>query len=97
MPCLDGHFGKKEDLMRQWEYEIVTLRPKWSPVGLVASRSKKKNAASIIQQLNDQYLSRGWQVTGDICWERDCRFAVLKVGRPAPSLFDQLFEPRSAR
>ena len=87
-----------EVLMRQWEYEIVTLKPKWSPVDLVTRRSREQNTASIIHQLKDQYLAKGWQVADDdIFWERDRRFAVLKVGRPAPSLFDQLFEPDSVR
>jgi hypothetical protein len=86
-----------EAIMRQWEYEIVTLRPKWSPVGLLTRRSREQNTASIYHQLYDQYIAKGWQVADDIQWERDCRFAVLKVGRPAPSLFDQLFEPSSTR
>jgi hypothetical protein len=86
-----------EAIMRQWEYEIVTLRPKWSPVGLLTRRSREQNTASIYQQLYDQYIAKGWQVADDIQWERDCRFAVLKVGRPAPSSFDQLFEPSSTR
>jgi len=86
-----------EAIMRQWEYEIVTLRPKWSPVGLLTRRSREQNTASIYQQLYDQYIAKGWQVADDIQWERDCRFAVLKVGRPAPSFFDQLFEPSSTR
>ena len=86
-----------EDLMREWEYEIVTLKPKWSPVDLVTRRSRKQNTASIIQQLKDQYIANGWQVADDIFWQRDRRFAVLKVRRPAPSLIDQVFEPQSAR
>jgi len=86
-----------EALMRQWEYEIVTLKPKWSPADLLTRRSREQNTASIIHQLNDQYIAKGWQVTDDIQWERDRRFAVLKVGRPAPSFFDQVFEPRSTR
>ena len=81
--------------MRQWEYEIVTLKPKWSPPDLVTRRNEQQNAASIIQQLNDLYLAEGWQVTDDICWERDHRFAVLKIGRPIPSLLDEVFEPVS--
>lgn len=83
--------------MSRWEYEIVTLRPKWTPFDLVTKRNEQQNAASIFQQLNEQYISKGWQVTDDIYWERDRRFAVLKVGRPAPSIFDQLFEPVAAR
>jgi hypothetical protein len=86
-----------EALMRQWEYEIVTLKPKWSPANLLTRSSREQKTASIIQQLNEQYIAKGWQVTDDIQWERDRRFAVLKVGRPAPSLFDQVFEPRLTR
>ena len=86
-----------EDLMRQWEYEIVTLKPKWSPVAFVTRRTREQNTASIIQQVQDQYIANGWQVTDDIIWQREGRFAVLKVRRPAPSLFDQVFETRSTR
>jgi len=33
--------------------------------------------------------------TGRDYWQRERRFAVMKIGRPAPSLFEEIFEPRT--
>ena len=69
--------------MNNLKYDIVTLRPGWSVRDLFGRRSEATNRNRILNQLNGQYLARGWELSDDIMWGKDGEFAVVKLGRPS--------------
>ena len=71
--------------MAELQVDIVTLKPRWSLSDLFGSRGEQESKARILGQLYREYLSEGWELADDICWSKDSGFAVMKIGRPAPS------------
>ena len=69
--------------MNNQKYDIVTLKPGWSVKDLFGGRTEATNRDRILNQLNGQYLARGWQLSDDIMWGKDSEFAVVKLGRPS--------------
>jgi len=69
--------------MNSRKYDIITLKPSWSVADLFRGRSEARNRDRILNQLNDQYLFRGWDLSDDIMWGKDGEFAVVKLGRPS--------------
>lgn len=68
--------------MDQQQYDIVTLKPKWSVIDIFVDRSEAVNRDRILHQLTDTYLSKGWELMDDIIWGKDYQYAVMKIGRP---------------
>jgi hypothetical protein len=68
--------------MNKLNYDIVTLKPGWSVKDLFTGRTEAANRERILNQLNGQYLNQGWQLSDDIMWGKDSKFAVVKLGRP---------------
>lgn len=71
--------------MDQQQFDIVTLKPKWSVIDLFIERSEAANRDRILHQLTDKYLSKGWVLLDDIIWGKDYEYAVMKIGRPSPN------------
>ena len=69
--------------MGKAQYDIVTLKPRWSVRDLFVNRSELEYRDSILAQLNSQYLSQGWTLADDIKWAPRCKFAVIKLGPPS--------------
>ncbi|KPK09957.1 MAG: hypothetical protein AMJ56_09465 [Anaerolineae bacterium SG8_19] len=69
--------------MDQQQYDIVTLKPKWSVIDLFIEPSEAANKDRILHQLTDKYLSKGWVLMDDIIWGKDYEYAVMKIGRPS--------------
>ncbi|HSG17512.1 MAG TPA: hypothetical protein VLE70_14470 [Anaerolineae bacterium] len=65
--------------------DIITLKPRWSLSDLFGRRGQAKSRARILRQLDEMYLSEGWQLADDILWGKGDGFAVMKVGRPTVS------------
>lgn len=68
--------------MNEGEFEIVTLKPKWSPINLVSPEDEETKRKSILGQLNDRYIRKGWLFEGEIMWGKDCDFAVVRLKPP---------------
>lgn len=66
---------------QQEGYEIVTLKPGWSIKDLFLERNEEDNRNRILDQLNGEYLSKGWQLTDEIMWGKEFQFAVVKLER----------------
>ncbi len=71
--------------MREYDFEILTLKPRWSLSELIFERSADQKKNSIMYQLHEYYISRGWQLAADIGWGKGHRFAVVKLIRPTPN------------
>ncbi len=69
--------------MGQIQYDIVTLKPKWSIKDMFAERSGDANRERILDQLRGHYLENGWVLVDDIIWGKECSYAVMKLGRPS--------------
>ena len=69
-------------MIRETDFEILMLKPRWSLRGLVFDRSANDNKNSIMIQLDHEYFSRGWQLAADIGWGKQHKFAVVKLKRP---------------
>jgi hypothetical protein len=69
--------------MGEAQFNIVTLKPRWSVRDLFVDRSDLEYRDSILAQLNSQYLSQGWILADEIKWDPKYRFAVIKLGLPA--------------
>jgi len=69
--------------MGQIQYDIVTLKPKWSIKDLFTQRNGDNNRERILKQLNGHYLEKGWELTDDIIWGKEFSYAVMKLGRPS--------------
>ncbi len=67
---------------RESEFEILTLKPRWSLRGMVFERSPVENKNSIMLQLKGHYISQGWKIA-DIGWAKRHRFAVVKLEKPS--------------
>ena len=67
--------------MDQQDIEIVTLKPGWSIKDLVLGRDEDENRNRILNQLNGDYLAKGWELTDEIMWGKEFQFAVVKLGR----------------
>ena len=67
--------------MEQKDYEIVTLKPGWSVRDLILGRDEVQSRNRILNQLNGDYLSKGWELTDEIMWGKEFQFAVVKLGR----------------
>jgi hypothetical protein len=67
--------------MEQQDYEIVTLKPGWSVRDLILGRDEAENRNRILNQLNGDYLSKGWELTDEIMWGKEFQFAVVKLER----------------
>ena len=61
--------------------DIVTLKPRWSVADLFGRRDEKESRARILNQLNRDYLSQGWELADEIYWSKNNGFAVMKLGR----------------
>jgi hypothetical protein len=70
--------------MEKSQYNIVTLKPKWSVKDVFVERNEGVNRERILHQLDDEYLSKGWELTEDIMWGKDFGYAVMKLGRLSP-------------
>ena len=68
--------------MGEAQYNIVTLKPRWSVRDLFVDRSDLESRESILAQLNNQYLSQGWTLADEIKWDPKYRYAVVKLGLP---------------
>ena len=68
--------------MGEAQFNIVTLKPRWSVRDLFIDRSELEYRDSILAQLNSQYLSQGWTLADEIKWDPKYRFAVVKLGIP---------------
>ena len=64
------------------DFEILMLKPRWSLRAMVFERSPVENKNSIMMQLKDQYVSRGWKIA-DIGWAKRHRFAIVKLEKPS--------------
>jgi hypothetical protein len=71
--------------MDEGEFEIITIRPRWSLINLVSPGSEKTKRESILYQLNGQYIKQGWLFEGDIVWGKNCEFAVIRLKTPSLS------------
>ena len=67
--------------MEKSQVHIVTLKPKWSVKDMFVGRNETINRDRILHQLDDEYLSKGWELTEDIMWGKDYGYAVMKLGR----------------
>ena len=67
------------------EFEIITIRPRWSLINLVSPGSEKAKRESILYQLNGKYIKQGWLFEGDIVWGKICVFAVIRLKPPSLS------------
>ena len=67
--------------MDQQDIEIVTLKPGWSVKDLFIGRDEAENRNRILNQLNGDYLAKGWELTDEIMWGKEFQFAVVKLGR----------------
>jgi hypothetical protein len=67
--------------MEKSQYNIVTLKPKWSVKDMFVGRNEEINRERILHQLNSEYLSQGWELAEDIMWGKDFGYAVMKLGR----------------
>jgi len=67
--------------MGQIQYDIVTLKPKWSIKDVFVERNEDANKERILEQLRGHYLEKGWVLTDDIIWGKDYNYAVMKLGR----------------
>ena len=65
------------------QVDIVTLKPRWSVRDLFGGRDEKVSRARILTQLNEEYLSKGWELADEIYWGKDYGYAVMKIGRTA--------------
>ena len=65
--------------------DIVTLRPHWSLSDLFGRRNEEQSKTRILVQLNQEYLSKGWELADDIHWSKRYDFAVMKIGRRSPA------------
>jgi DNA modification methylase len=70
--------------MHKGEFEIVTIKPRWSPINLVAPGGRTEKKRSILSQLNDRYIKKGWRYNGEIVWAKNCEFAVVRLKPPSP-------------
>jgi hypothetical protein len=68
--------------MGKAQFDIVTLKPRWSVRDLFVDRSESDYKDSIIAQLNREYLSQGWTLADEIKWDPKYRYAVVKLGPP---------------
>jgi hypothetical protein len=71
--------------MEKSQYNIVTLKAKWSVKDMFVERNGAVNRERILHQLDDEYLSKGWELTEDIMWGKDFGYAVMKLGRLFPN------------
>ena len=71
--------------MAEPHIDIVTLKPKWSLSDLFGKRGRTESRARILEQLDEKYLSKGWELADDILWGKDDGYAVMKLGRPTVS------------
>ena len=71
--------------MEKAKYNIVTLKPKWSVKDMFIERNEAVNRERILHQLDNEYLSKGWELSEDIMWGKDFGFAVMKLGRLSPN------------
>ncbi|MFN2189891.1 MAG: hypothetical protein ACK2T3_14095 [Candidatus Promineifilaceae bacterium] len=71
--------------MGKAQFDIVTLKPRWSVRDLFSEKTEAESRESILAQLNSRYLSHGWTVVDDIKWDSKYRFAVVKLGPPQSS------------
>jgi hypothetical protein len=71
--------------MEKSQYNIVTLKPKWSVKDLFVGRNEAVNRERILDQLDEEYLSNGWELTEDIMWGKEFGYAVMKLGRLSPN------------
>jgi hypothetical protein len=71
--------------MAQASYDVVTLKPKWSVRDLFSERDQAENRSRILEQLQKEYLNKGWMLADNIIWGRNFGFAVVKLGRPSPN------------
>ena len=69
--------------MGEAQYNIVTLKPRWSVRDLFSEKTEMDNRESILAQLDSQYLSQGWTLVDEIKWDSKYRFAVVKLGPPS--------------
>jgi len=67
--------------MENSQENIVTLKPKWSVKDIFVERNEVVNRERILDQLDNEYLSKGWELTEDIIWGKDYGYAVMKLGR----------------
>lgn len=65
------------------EFEIITIRPRWSPLNLLLPGGESAKKKSILDQLNDQYIKKGWRFKGEIVWGKNCEFAVVRLKPPS--------------
>ena len=63
------------------QYNIVTLKPKWSVKDMFVERSLAVKRERILDRLDEDYLSQGWELADDIIWGKEFEFAVMKLGR----------------
>jgi hypothetical protein len=68
--------------MGKAQYDIVTLKPRWSVRDLFSDKSEGACRESILAQLNSRYLSQGWVLAEEIVWDSKYRYAVVKLGPP---------------
>ena len=69
--------------MGEAQFNIVTLKPRWSVRDLFYDRSEIEYRDSILAQLKSQYLSQGWILADEIKWDSSYRYAVVKLDLPA--------------
>ena len=67
--------------MDQQDIEIVTLKPGWSVKDLFLGPNEAENRNRILNRLNGDYLTKGWELTDEIMWGKEFQFAVVKLGR----------------
>lgn len=67
--------------MENSQYNIVTLKPKWSVKDMFVERSLAVKRERILDRLDEEYLSQGWELADDIIWGKEFEFAVMKLGR----------------
>jgi hypothetical protein len=69
--------------MGEANFDIIMVKPRWSVRDLFSSRSEKESREAILEQLNSEYLSRGWTLADEIKWDAKYRYAVVKLGPPS--------------
>ena len=78
---MNGYGG--QSTVNEAQVDFVTLKPRWSVSDLFGKRNGKASRARILAQLNEDYLSKGWELADEIHWGKDYGFAVMKLGRVA--------------
>ncbi len=71
--------------MDEGEFEIITIRTRWSLINLISPGIEKAKSESILYQLNGQYIKQGWLFEGDIVWGKNCEYAVIRLKTPSLS------------